>query len=142
MIKRTPQEIADFFGCYVARDKEGEGYFLFDGKPEIDEDEEQWFLPLKSSVGVLNEEYINKQPDRDWTHLYEPHPDNKSEANLADSPKANNKEYIMVVSADVAELSANVSEMMNKGWIPIEDPGYAKLIDESACWYQAMVRGV
>lgn len=140
MIKHTPQEIADFFGCYVAKRDNLSLWTLYLEEPVLKGG--GWEGPSFTIKGDLHSSLVNVPADHDWMHLYEPNPDNESEANLADSPKANNKEYIMVVSADVAELSANVSEMMNEGWIPIEDPGYAKLIDESACWYQAMVRGV
>ena len=140
MIKRTPQEIADFFGCYVAKRNNLSLWTLHSEKPELNGD--GWKGSPLMIRGDLHPSLVNVPPDHDWTHLYKPNPDNKGDAYLADSPKVNNKEYIMVVGADVDELSANVSEMMNEGWIPIEDPGYAKLIDESAFWYQAMVRGV
>ena len=37
MIRRDPQEIADFFGCYVAQNPETGGWYLFREKPERDE---------------------------------------------------------------------------------------------------------
>ena len=34
MIKRTPQEIADFFQCYVAQDEDGDWY-MYKDKPNL-----------------------------------------------------------------------------------------------------------
>ena len=41
MIKRTPQEIADFFQCYVAQDEDGDWY-MYKDKPMRNEDRGIW----------------------------------------------------------------------------------------------------
>lgn len=70
MSKRTPQEIADFFGCYVVMDKIGIWY-AYPNKPEIREEDECWFEPLSFSL-YLNDYFIDIPANHDWTTLYEP----------------------------------------------------------------------
>ena len=70
MIKRTPQEIADFFGCYVAMDKSGRWY-VYRNKPERREKDSFWFEPLSFSL-YLNDSLIDIPASHDWTTLYEP----------------------------------------------------------------------
>ena len=70
MIKRTPQEIADFFGCYVAMDVDRE-WHAFAQKPEINATGEWWYC----SPGVgsyLSDYYIDIPINHDWHTLYEP----------------------------------------------------------------------
>lgn len=72
MIKRTPQEIADFFGCYVAMDKNGEWYY-FEDKPKIDNIDSQWHDCNYSGDCIhIRIESINPPVGHDWTTLYEP----------------------------------------------------------------------
>lgn len=69
MIKRKPQEIADFFGCYVAMDVDGV-WCAYSEKPQIDRIGDCW-------DGVYNylclePEFIDIPANHDWTTLYEP----------------------------------------------------------------------
>ena len=118
MIKRTPQEIADFFGCYVARDSDSYMFELFTEKPII-EHKPGWWRGNGGDVDclpnfIMPKEYYGK----DWTVLYSPdsrtnqqadegispergdagsyfgnnaHPDNKVESYYADRPDSDNK---------------------------------------------------
>ena len=70
MSKRTPQEIADFFGCYVAMDKSGRWY-VYRNKPERREKDSFWFEPLSFSL-YLNDSLIDIPANHDWHTLYEP----------------------------------------------------------------------
>lgn len=70
MIKKTPQEIADFFGCYVAMDKSGRWY-VYRNKPERREKDSFWFEPLSFSL-YLNDSLIDIPANHDWHTLYEP----------------------------------------------------------------------
>lgn len=73
MNKRTPQEIADFFGCYVVQSKEGLWYLL-SRKPKVEGN--NWIGNGEYSIQI-NEGLINVSANHDWTHLYEPQADNK-----------------------------------------------------------------
>ena len=69
MIKRTPQEIADFFGCYVAMNVDGD-WFAYSEEPLIDRTRDCWdgFY----NYLCLEPEFINPPANHDWTTLYEP----------------------------------------------------------------------
>ena len=42
MIKRTPQEIADFWKCYVAMDRNGK-WNIYENRPAIEDGMSFWF---------------------------------------------------------------------------------------------------
>lgn len=77
MNKRTPQEIADFFGCYVAQNPETGGWYLFREKPERDETLGWVTTSGNENVALFSSICIDAPADHDWTHLYEPQADNK-----------------------------------------------------------------
>ena len=158
MIKRTPQEWADITGCYVVRDRRHENFTLFKNKPKINHEEGWWYqegdwgtLP----IGAVPLEFR----DIDWTHLYCPHPDNKSEGCYTDQAESDNKaqhqsevyvhaEYSVVHDISLSGLFSKVNDRINNGWklqggvaveyLP-ESDGYK---EGSEIFYQAMVRGV
>lgn len=72
MIKRTPQEIADFFGCYVAMDKIlGSGWYGYALKPH--RENTLWFSHNEDPLQLyIPSELINIPANHDWTKLYEP----------------------------------------------------------------------
>ena len=72
MIKRTPQEIVDFFGCYVAMDRNGE-WFLYTEKPVLDDELGAWDLGEEDCEITDITAFITDEPDHDWTILYEPY---------------------------------------------------------------------
>ena len=160
MIKRTPQEIADFFGCYVAQD--GNGYWhMFNMKPTlikstcVNPNVKAWYLNDHDCVryACLYEGWVDVPSDHDWTHLYEPHPDNKSDGCYADKADSDNKpgerkEYAIVEGKRTQDLAGKVNVMLDHGWNPQggiaveylpESDGYK---EGSEIFYQAMVRGV
>ena len=67
MRKRTPQEIADFFGCYIAQDRDG-SWYLYDEKPI------EWSVygtwSTEKAAIKINELVITPEC-HDWTRLYE-----------------------------------------------------------------------
>ena len=158
MIKRTPQEFADIFQGYVFRNCGSASWIVTPDKPKIaigewqwDHDSTLWFLVPVSA--------IKTDPDHDWTHLYEPHPYNKSDANYQNQPEVDNKaphqsevfahrEYNVIKDETLPGLAAKVAHRMENGWklqggvtvehLPISD-GYA---EDGSVFYQAMVRGV
>ena len=58
MIKRTPQEIADFFQCYVAKDKSGYWYAYKEKPTEEDNYFERWYISIT--------EMVDCKDDIDW----------------------------------------------------------------------------
>ena len=165
MIKRTPQEIADFFGCYVAQNEKGR-WKLYCAKPilfkgmdnKIDWDSDYDQAPIMGCT-------VDIPADHDCKHLYEPHgkegkteenfpnPDNKSESCYSDQADSDNnpgapKEYAIVEGKRTQDLAGKVNVMLNHGWKPQggiaveylpESDGYK---EGSEIFYQAMVKGV
>lgn len=71
--RRTPQEIADFFNCYVAMDKDGE-WFLYSEEPRLERyswDSSKGLIYLRDNLGFLS--FILATEDHDWRTLYRPH---------------------------------------------------------------------
>ena len=77
MIKRLPQEIADFFRCYVVQDPETGAWYLFREKPERDETLGWVTTSGNENVALISSICIDVPADHDWTHLSEPQADNK-----------------------------------------------------------------
>lgn len=71
--KRTPQEIADFFGCYVAMDKDGLWY-LYEGKPMVCEG--RWKVGDTGDcrcLGYSGKFFFDIPQSSNWRTLYRPH---------------------------------------------------------------------
>ena len=66
MIKRTPQEIADFFGCYVTQNYNGD-WFVHIDKPVMHRG--AWVS--HTGIGFPNQ-MVEAPDDHDWEILYEP----------------------------------------------------------------------
>ena len=83
MIRRTPQEIADFFGCYVAQDEDDAGRYFhaFSERPTLTTDEDfgirnVWCTPGKPDCvnWFISLECVEVPEGHDYHILYEPHP--------------------------------------------------------------------
>lgn len=71
--KRTPQEIADFFNCYVAMDKDGLWY-LYEGKPMVCEG--RWKVGDTGDcrcLGYSGKFFLDIPQSSNWRTLYRPH---------------------------------------------------------------------
>lgn len=71
--RRTPQEFADFFNCYVAMDKDGEWY-LYSEEPRLERyswASSKGLIYLRDNLGFLS--FILATEDHDWRTLYRPH---------------------------------------------------------------------
>ena len=164
--KRSPQEIADFFQCYVvqASKYEGSSFRCSDEKPKFGPDGEYWVL--KRWVEIPDE--LIKIPENHiWTQLYEPQPysveapvsDNEGSSYSKESVFIDNKpdhasevfihkEYVVAEGRRTQDLSKKVNMLLNHGWklqggvaveyLP-ESDGYK---EGSEIFYQAMVRGL
>lgn len=76
--RRTPQEIADFFNCYVAMDKDG-FWYLYDKEPSIGKGNYSWSMAYDNTGKVLSLDesfcflLLNAEEDHNWRTLYRPH---------------------------------------------------------------------
>ena len=158
MIKRTPQEIADFFQCYVAQDKDGEWY-MYKDKPMRNEDRGIW---VGSIADPLRIPYMTVEiPDNHfWTTLYEPQPYSEKSADFINkeasysekAPVSENKpdhlgevythkEYRIEHSLEIEPLNNRITYLMNRGWKPQGgiNVNYSPSL-KTASYHQAMVR--
>lgn len=147
MIRRNPQEIADFFGCKVQVNPYIFSADLWDANDEI-----------KESVGYLNHQLIHMSNTDDDKFRYEPQKNQeKSDSDKKDgscyqdfADSDNNaphqsevyvdKEYCVVGATDFDSLKKRVQNMMRSGWKP--QGGIAVEHLKDVFFYQAMVRGV
>lgn len=163
MIKRTPQEVADFYQGYVFNSCSALSWVVTPDKPKIvngewtwDHDSILWFaLPVYALDVPVNHH---------WTHLYEPQgkegktsgnfpcSDNKSKDCYSDQAVSENKpdhlgevythkEYRIVTAhkeIDSESFAKGVMAWVERGWIPTGGISF----DKQGCPYQAMVRGV
>ena len=172
MIKRTPQEIADFYGCYVAQDRWDEAWCFYGDRPI--RGQQGWHA--LGYLGKIPREFIDVPADHDWTKFYEPQgkewkteddfpcsaetadSDNKQEAYSGKPADSDNKEaphqsqvhvhseYDVVYGGYPAQLSIKVTQLMHEGWRPLGGVAVEdleeKLDDHRCIFYQAMVRGL
>lgn len=161
MIKRTPQEIADFTGCYVAQTATGY-WFLSEEKP-----------PLRSYGWITRDRYdlpdvfVDVPEGHSWDHLYEPRgkegkteedfpcsgkqadSDNKQDAYSGKPADSDNKEaphqsqvhvhqeYAMLSYYSSESLAKAVNGFLGDGWKLYGNPFAGE-----NCLYQAIVRGL
>ena len=168
MNKHTPQEWADWTGCYVNQDKNGLWY-LHKHKPELMLEEGYWNPQKGANDFEMNifSILISAPADHNWTHLYEPrlsgtdtHEERMENARIThDTPHPENKpdhasevyihkEYVVAEGSRTQDLSKKVNTLLSHGWklqggVAIEhfpeSDGYK---EGSAVFYQAMVRGL
>lgn len=169
MIKRTPQEIADFYGCYVAQDKDGDWY-IYEKAPVADLSEAIWRDGGRSAE-TPHEAFMAVPENHDWTKLYEPQgnqgkteedfpcsteradSDNKEapySEKQADSDNTAShqsqvhvhQEYTVVFNMTLSSLCDFVNKHIAEGWKP--QGGVTSWIGENGyrTYYQAMVRGM
>ena len=153
MIKRTPQEIADFFGCYVFQSgEEIKSWLISRDKPT--RREHAWAYTWNIDIIVIGEEFVSVPADHDWTKLYEPRPldsDNKDSSYYQKTADSDNKhqsevhvekEYVLLGEFHPGTLMQKVDELLKDGFRLYGNPWTGP---DSSCGYihyQAMVRGV
>lgn len=155
MIRRSPQEIADFFGCYVAQDEAG-CFMIYSEKPEFILEDEMygvknvWVMANKPE-GVF--EYITSlvdvPTDHDFHRLYEPNlsekpTDSVGSAKNETTTKAphqsevhTHREYIIMCADNRITLEQYVIDKINHGW---ELSGGIAV--DKGFFYQTIVRGI
>lgn len=141
MIKRTPQEIADFFGCHIVQDADL-SWLLFQEKPVKIESAKVWG---GEHSGRIYQELIDVPEGHGWYTIYEP---SKPDKAPHQSEVHTHSEYTVEHSYQLNPLISRIKCLMNDGWKPqggIEvehlpkSEGYA---DDACYYYQAMVRGI
>ena len=142
MIKRLPQEIADFFGCYVAQDKSGDWY-LYEKAPVLDLSEAMW-IDGGRSAKAPHEAFMAVTEDHDWKKLYSPKPADSDNKASHQSQVHVHQEYDVVCGGYPEQLSIKVTQLIHEGWKPVGGivclpPAHR---EDSETFYQAMVRGI
>lgn len=145
MTKRLPQEIADFYGCYLVQSKEGLWYLL-GTKPKVEGS--NWIGDGKYPVQI-DERLISVSANHDWTKLYEPHAKDPIEVfkdiqARHQSEVHVHQEYDIVCGGYPEQLSIKVTQLIHEGWKPVGGivclpPAHR---EDSETFYQAMVRGI
>ena len=167
MIKRTPQEIADFWQCYVAMDKNGEWY-AFSKKPELGSvNPSRWDNEDESCQYVCITGFVECDTDHDWTKLYEPYDSRMQnpfyaladefitkakKAGFLDDDTAphqsqvhTHQEYQVIADPDASNLFSRVNRLLADGWRPQGGIAVEHIDgenDSGYILYQAMVRGL
>ena len=162
MIKRTPQEIADFFGCYVFQGRSKDSFYMTQGKPAWNGAD--FCLHCDGILSLIDEGLVDIPENHDWTYLYEPRPcstetadsDNKQDAYSGKPADSDNKEaphqsqvhvhqeYDVIYAEYPERLSIKVTQLIHEGWKPVGGivclpPAHR---EDSETFYQAMVRGL
>ena len=134
MVRHSPQEIADFFGVYVAQDQSGE-WGAYNYEPKLIEKDGE--LSVWGTVlGAVWITYLVDTPENhDFHILYEP---SKPDKAPHQSEVHTHKEYIIVGGCNNRiSLEKDIGNNINNGW---------KLLGgvavDDGLFYQAMVRGV
>ena len=164
MIKRGPQEIADFFGCYVAQNEKG-AWYIYANKPDMipaTDHARGYWNSVNDSCSYLLYESLFVPENHDWTHLYEPHPYSEKSADSINkeasysekAPVSENKpdhlgevythkEYRVEHHTELTPLMSRITVLMNQGWRPSGgiNVNYSPSL-KTASYHQAMVRGV
>ena len=108
MILREPQDICNFFGCFMAKPEE-DHYLLYASRPElygIDIEE-------RNVVGWLIAEAIGCETDEyDYPKIWEPHVLFDHSAEIYHRP-----EY-RLVKGSFESISAEMTKLSRQGWYP------------------------
>lgn len=153
MIKRDPQEIADFFGCKVQVNPCTNNVFLWDSSGDI-----------RGCVGYLDHQIVPKSNMVDGKLTYEPK--GKKEKSEGNSPNSENKggpcyqdfadsdnnaphqsevhvnsEYKTVTGYSLPEFDRKVNDAISEGWKPLSMAIFPVVPSIGTVYYMAMVRG-
>lgn len=86
MIKRTPQEIADFFGCYVFQGCDRDNFYITKGKPGWNGAD--FVLHCDGMLSLIDKSVVDIPSDYDWTVLYSPNLGTNQQADEGISPES------------------------------------------------------
>ena len=155
MIKRDPQEIADFFGVYVAQDNDESGIWnIFFNRPVLING--YWFDESEGKLysGTYITALVSVPEDHDYHTIYEPQTKDAIEVFKSIQERGKNsaphqsevhthREYVLLGEFSPSELCVKVSEYLEKGFklygYPWTGPDCGRC---GYIHYQAMVRGL
>lgn len=152
MIERTPQEIADFFGCYVAQDECGE-WWVYENKPILKED--HWMSSNEDAFEIEDLPIEIEVPeDHVWTKPYSPNvSENPTGSTVSEMEKVvgiSEKETTKMDSAKIAQtsdsyvvvyydclegLTENVNAYLSEGYLLC-----GNLVVDNSEYYQPMIK--
>lgn len=137
MKKHSPQEIVDFFDCYVAQDKDGT-WCAYSNEP-VTTDDDKWGMEEEGAYIEITD-YVETPEGHDWKKLYEP---SKPDKAPHQSQVYTHGEYMIVRSPsrdtdDLSMLESGVMIWVRAGWKPIGGVTF----DKKGYPCQAMVRGL
>ena len=150
MTRRTPQEIADFLGCYIAQDV-NQNWWAYIKKPFIGD--RMWFT--SDGVAIANVNFLIETPeDHVWTKLYIPNVSenptgstvsemenvegiSEKETAIKDSEKIEqaSDSYIVVYYDCLEGLVENVNAYLSEGYVLC-----GNLVVDSNEFYQPMIK--
>lgn len=151
MVRHSPQEVADFFGVYVAQDNEGKQWNLFADKPQ--QIGVCWYAKLEDGgvdYGMAITDFINASANHDWRTLYEPHThETTHEKRMDNAPHQSNVylhpeigSYRTVTGYTLPEFDNKVHAAMKEGWKPVSMHVHSFVQEPKVVFYMAMVRGL
>lgn len=147
MIIRMPQEIADFFDCYVAQDRDGD-WWIYENKPILSDN--CWI----SSDGKSFKTEAQELQSHTWRKLYSPNvSENPTGSTVSEMEKVvgiSEKETTKMDSAKIAQtsdsyvvvyydclegLTENVNAYLADGYML-----YGNLVVDGGEFYQPMIK--
>lgn len=147
MIKRDPQEIADFFGCKVKVNPYTYNVDLWDTNNDI-----------KECVGYMKHHLVITSNMADGKLTYEPqgnslNSENKDGHCYQDSENSDNyaphqsevhvhSEYKTVSGYSLSEFDRKVNDAISEGWKPLSMAIFPVVPSIGTVYYMAMVRDV
>lgn len=152
MIKRDPQEIADFFGGYVAQECITGDFWIFSEKPvllSVDEFhvENVWCTPGKPNCKeiFIDKAFVNIPENHNFRMCYEPQ--GKSEENHNNTAPHQSEvhvhsEYKTVTGYSLPEFDRKVNDAIREGWKPLSTGVFPVVPSIGTVYYMAMVRGL
>ena len=150
MIKRSPQEIADFFGGYVAQNRNGKWHLFYSSEPYMDDVYGNW---EDDALGIyIDSKLIDVPEAHDWQTIYKPQPIDvievfKSIQERKDSAPHQSEvhvhsEYKTITGYSLPEFDRKVNDAISEGWKPLSMGMFPVVPSIGTVYYMAMVRGL
>ena len=154
MIKRDPQEIADFFGVYVAQDNDESGIWnIFFNRPVLING--YWFDESEGKLysGTYITALVSVPEDHDYHTIYEPQTKDAIEVFKSIQERGKNSaphqsevhvhsEYKTVTGYSLPEFDRKVNAAISEGWKPLSMAIFPVVPSIGTVYYMAMVRGL
>lgn len=152
MIKRNTQEIADFFGGYVAQNRNGKWHLFYSSEPYIDDIYGTWEDDTLGGI-YIDSKLIDVPEGHDWQTIYKPQPidaikvfkdiQERKNSTPHQSEVHTHREYVLLGEFDPSVLGLKVNEYLGKGFKLYGNPWTGPDTGSAGyLHYQAMVRGI